>query len=1003
MLDSEEYFKNFRDVALIVEEGQVIKVNRSAKLLFEISDYRILFSSFIKEFLYDNQPIGVNLRLLFDDYLQKCEETGYSSFEYLHKNIWYEVSVTKTGVKKYFISFKDISFYKKFDASNKINYKSLAECSPDTIIRFDKEFRILYASENIYDLLHLNFEDLLGKTIFDIGFNSEIIDLLTYNISSVFINRSRQRVELRLPTGIFIDLYMVPEFAVGDEISSVVATARDITELKTTQEKVSRNHDILTDAFKMARLSTWEIDVKLNKIFVNSFLPESDGKSYNFKEFLNKYVLEDHHENILQTIKECINTEDVNHKASLNYQVVAGQSVRSFITNLKVRKNSIGNTVLIYGTSYDITELIKARQELKLSNEKLLDAMKTANLTNWDLDLTTGNGQVHQHFLANLGIHVKDEIYTFTLDEVFNYVIDTEKRRLLKAFVELIGSDEPNRLKFIEFKLEIKERIFTISAGFRVKTDTNGKPIFCYGTAQDISRLKEAEDELQEYRENLESLIEIRTQELISSRSHLQDALELAQLGTWEIDVMDKPGVFVGSNMSQNIIGISSPNLKTEDYMKLIHPEDLDCYFESQKSAVEAKPGDKLENIEYRIIKPDGEIAHLYISTKVLHDDEGNLVKLYGNIQDITPIKKAQEEKDRLTKLIESSSDIICLINKDKTIEYMNKAGMDFYGLSSQDNLKGQSISRFQPNNSVSRNPEIWETIEKEGFWMGENVELKHDGTEFPVSQLIMAHYNRDGQLDCYSTVIRDISMQKKIEEELRYKNHELDTFVYKASHDLKGPITSLIGLYTLVKYDITDEQSLEYFQRYNTQINRLNDLLNDLLSLTKIKDKKAERSAIDLENEVYEFIDTYEDKSANSDLKFNVDIDNNLVIYSDKLLIRTILQNLIENAVKYSDTSKPDPYVAIKAKVCDSWLTIEVSDNGIGIEAEHQKNIYNMFYRATENSTGSGLGLYLLKNAVDKLNGQLKLKSSPGVGTTFNLKIPSVIKEEPTFSQVSG
>ncbi|MCX2744321.1 PAS domain S-box protein [Mangrovivirga sp. M17] len=997
---SEGFFNNFSDVALIVQKDEVISFNNAAQSFFDTIDLPISFNSFIKSNLDNQQPIGIGLVSLFRDYLKKSGQEGSSSFEYLHRNNWYEISIIRCDQDTFFISFKDISFYKKFDPQNKINYKSLAECSPDTIIRFDKEYKFLYVSENIYDLLHLRADDLIGKSIFEIGFNNEIIDLLSFHVSSVFIHKSKQRVELRLPTGVFIDLYMVPEFAVGDEISSVVATARDITELKDTQEQVSRSHEVLADAFRMAKLSTWEIDVKLNKITVNNFLQENTSKDYHFKDFLNQFILEEYHEKIIQAVKDCISAKDENFKATLNYQIVVGQDIRTFMTNLRIRKNSVGNTVFIYGTSYDITELKKAKQDLRVSNEKLWDAMKTANLTNWDLNLISGRGQVQKHFLSNIGIEVDEEVYSFTLKELFGFVVDADKARLLRTFNESFKSSEPHSLKFFEFKVNVKGKIFTISASFRLKLSSDGTAIYCFGTAQDITRLKEAEEELKDYRENLESLIEIRTQELISSRRNLQDALDLAQLGTWEIDILNNPGYFTGSKISQNIIGLSKTQCPIEEYISLVHPEDLHYFKKSQENSVNAKPGDKLDNIEYRIIKPNGEIAHLYISTKVAHDEEGNLVKMYGNIQDISPIKKAQEEKDRLTKIIESSSDIICLINKDKTIQYMNKAGKIFYGIDSEDDLKGQSIEKFQPKKSVSRDPELWDKLEEDGFWMGENIEVKYDGTEFPVSQLLMAHYGKDDQLDCFSTVIRDISMQKNIEEELRYKNHELDTFVYKASHDLKGPITSLIGLYTLVKYDVNDVKSLEYFERYNAQINRLNDLLNDLLNLTKIKDKEAEKSRIELKSEINEFIETYSDKSSNPDLEINLDIEENLVIYSDKLLIRTILQNLIENAFKYSDNNKKKPFIGITAKTRGGHLNLIVEDNGIGIDTEHQKNIYNMFYRATENSSGSGLGLYLLKNAIDKLKGAINVESEPGQGTIFKLKIPfsQNHKEEPTF-----
>ena len=119
----------------------------------------------------------------------------------------------------------------------------------------------------------------------------------------------------------------------------------------------------------------------------------------------------------------------------------------------------------------------------------------------------------------------------------------------------------------------------------------------------------------------------------------------------------------------------------------------------------------------------------------------------------------------------------------------------------------------------------------------------------------------------------------------------------------------------------------------------------------------------------------------------FKKEIQPDLEFNSAWTLLTAILQNLLENAIKYS--SKNSPYVIVRVFSSSNHLFIEVVDNGQGILSEHQPKIFEMFFRATKNATGSGLGLYILKRSVDRLNGTVTLKSEVGVGSTFTVRLP--------------
>lgn len=234
----------------------------------------------------------------------------------------------------------------------------------------------------------------------------------------------------------------------------------------------------------------------------------------------------------------------------------------------------------------------------------------------------------------------------------------------------------------------------------------------------------------------------------------------------------------------------------------------------------------------------------------------------------------------------------------------------------------------------------------------------------------------------------KEASWQKAINNSIKKKNKELDTFVYKVAHDLRGPISSLMGLFNIVDHEIKDSKSLEYFNIYNTEINRLNNIVLDFINVTQIKEKKLEKELIDFNGMLSEIINSYRYLDNFEHITFNTSIDKKLKLHSDHSTITTIIQNLIENAIKYS---KKETKGAISIKILGrkNSVYIQVKDTGLGIRKRDQNKIFDMFFRANQDQKGTGLGLYLLKSAVEKLDGKITFASDLHKGTTFKVSIP--------------
>lgn len=244
-------------------------------------------------------------------------------------------------------------------------------------------------------------------------------------------------------------------------------------------------------------------------------------------------------------------------------------------------------------------------------------------------------------------------------------------------------------------------------------------------------------------------------------------------------------------------------------------------------------------------------------------------------------------------------------------------------------------------------------------------------------------------------SVAQDITLRKTAEQELLYKKSELDTFVYRASHDLRGPVASLMGLYNIVKVEFAhDKNATAYFEHYNSSVMRLHTVLQNLIDLTKIKESETKLTQVDIKDLIGSCMNTMKSIPDYHRLHFDIAVDFDFKVFIDSKKFKTIIKNLVENSIIYA-TPESNAFVKIHVTYQENVLKIEVSDNGRGIDPRIQSKVFNMFFRGTEKSKGSGLGLYIVKNAVEKLNGSIQLTSKLNEGTKFSVYIPYLYGQE--------
>lgn len=230
---------------------------------------------------------------------------------------------------------------------------------------------------------------------------------------------------------------------------------------------------------------------------------------------------------------------------------------------------------------------------------------------------------------------------------------------------------------------------------------------------------------------------------------------------------------------------------------------------------------------------------------------------------------------------------------------------------------------------------------------------------------------------------------QKEKADIIEKKNIELDSFFYRISHDLKGPITSMMSLSYLAKIEVKDETANKFLSEFEGQATRLNTILDGLLTLTKMSFNTDSKQEIDFEKIVYDCISSYKFLANFDSVKFNIKVQPNIKFNAEWALVNTIVQNLIENGIKYARVEDNKPRIDIDISKDKNHIFINVKDNGIGMSEETQSKIFKMFFRANRTIQGTGLGLHILNRAIEKLDGEIKIESELGVGSTFIITLP--------------
>jgi PAS domain S-box-containing protein len=239
-----------------------------------------------------------------------------------------------------------------------------------------------------------------------------------------------------------------------------------------------------------------------------------------------------------------------------------------------------------------------------------------------------------------------------------------------------------------------------------------------------------------------------------------------------------------------------------------------------------------------------------------------------------------------------------------------------------------------------------------------------------------------------------DITDRKSIEDKLQLAQRELNTFIYKSSHDLKGPLSSILGLINLLEKEENLTNSSPCVIMIRKSAEKLDTMLNELLNVVRIKREKIYPEQIDFRDEIRDVMRSLASSEGYYKVRKDITVENGKALRTDKRLLDSILQNLIDNAIRYRRPDV-DSFVSVYVRDFMHGVKIEVEDNGKGFDEKTLGNIFTMFNRGNSTSPGNGMGLYIVKNSIDRLGGYIEASLTESNNTRFTIFLPDLFSKE--------
>ncbi|MBS1778246.1 MAG: PAS domain S-box protein [Bacteroidetes bacterium] len=741
----------------------------------------------------------------------------------------------------------------------------------------------------------------------------------------------------------------------------------------------------------------------LRRQLVKLFGDNAEKVSAELKDFL-KVVSEsyDHYEKdrrMLERSIEISSKEMIELNNRLKQEVEEDnkaiyQSLQESLFNLNEEQEEKKITGSDYRKLGQVAEMLKqetqkrkdAERERKKHQAHLEASQQIAHIGSWELDMPDTSTA------DNIKLYWSDETYRIFGFEPRSVMVTSEllfsrvhpedlplvREKIRKAIIESSAYELEYRLLLPDGTEKV---VYEQSRLVHSRTNRANRMI---GTIQDVTDRRKTREKLIKVNNEIRTLFE-----------NMQEVFFTVDMKTFELLQM--------SSACEKIYGYTIRDFAKNSnlWFDVILEEDKQVIYGNDATMRQGNPIVQ----EYRIQTKHGDIK--WVESKITPTVvDGELIRIDGITSDITKRKEAEmavrDNEQKFRSLIQNSADAILVLNADYEIVYASNSLNKITGFTPEEVL-GVNVIEFghpderemllQYKQKVYSNPGvphniIYRRVRKDGTYIwceGTTINLLEDD----IVQGIVINFRDITQRRQYEDAL------KAANEDLQKTNTELDKFVYSVSHDLRAPLSSMMGVVELALTETEDGDMLTHLDMIRRSIRKLDGFIVDILEYSRNARLEVRKQQIDFHDLMRDVTENIKFMSEGLGKKKRVNVHTHISghkeFISDKGRIAIILNNLVSNGIRYANDMADDPYVHVSVELKPEGAEIIVKDNGIGISKDKQEKVFDMFYRVSKSSVGSGLGLYLVREATAKLGGHITLDSTPGIGSSFTVRIPNL------------
>lgn len=661
----------------------------------------------------------------------------------------------------------------------------------------------------------------------------------------------------------------------------------------------------------------------------------------------------------------------------LEYPCNSPTKKRSFYMRAKRIETHLDLVLIVHN---DITRYKEAEKKLSKTENALVKTVSSHNKTlDSSVDLICSFNEkgefvhINASSFKTLGYYPKELIGKNFLD----FVINEDKEKSLSTF---LGIKSGVSVILLENRFQHKNGSI-VHLFWSAKWDKKNKTVYCIGRDETLKK-------------NLEKSVLVERQRFLDLYEQSPSVMGILK-GPNHVYELANPlclKLIGRSNIIGKPIKEVLPELESQGIFEL-----LDNVY---NTGITFSANEMLMRFDYN---GDGVLVDKYLNfIHQAHRDaageiDGILFFAIDVTEQVLSRKKIEESEKKYRQIVETAQEGIWMIDETNITTFVNSKMAEILEYTPEEMI-GKDIFYFMSDKVKEKAIEFMKLQKEEYFNHFIFKFLSKSGSVVWTTISANPLYNEDNKYIGAMAMVMDITERKRNEEKLEIQNAELikahlelDRFVYSVSHDLRSPLTSVLGLISFIEEETQEEDTRHHAQMIRNSVNRLDEFIKNILSYSRNNRVKLNIEEIVIEETISCIVNSLKNSQEAQEIDFIFEFSKSEPFFSDQLRLNTILENLISNAIKHHKKEETYRFIKITTFYKDKELHITIEDNGVGIDQEYHDKIFDMFYRVSSDTDGTGIGLYIVKDSIKNIQGSIELKSQKGVGTIFTIIIKNL------------